>query len=249
MQNPFIWHDLMTSDVEAAKKFYDAVVGWTFTNQMHDYTVTNVDGIGMGGIMLTPPEMKNMPPVWNGYVFTPDVDSAYTQAVKLGGKIYRPAWDVPEVGRMAVVGDPTGAGFIVMQPFSTGQQPSPKLGAVGTVGWNELHAGDLNAAWDFYSKMFGWTKGSEHDMGPAGKYLLFQIGGKDHGGMMKKMDSTPMPTWAYYFNVDGIDAAAARINKAGGKITHGPHEVPGGQWTIAAQDPQGAMFHLVSGTK
>ena len=125
----------------------------------------------------------------------------------------------------------------------------PKPGAVGTVGWNELHAGDLNTAWDFYSKLFGWAKGAAHDMGPMGTYQLFQIDGKDVGGMMKKMDSTPMPTWAYYFNVDGIDAAAARITKAGGKIAMGPHEVPGGQWIVNATDPQGAFFHLLSATK
>ena len=249
MQNPFIWHDLMTNDVEAAKKFYAAVVGWTFDQQMPTYTVVLADGIGMGGIMDTPPEMKNMPPVWTGYVFTPDVDATCKEAIKLGGKIYKEAWDIPNVGRMAVVGDLAGAGLMVMQPFPTGQQRTPKPGAVGTVGWNELHAGDLSVAWDFYSKLFGWTKGEAVDMGPMGIYQLFQIGGKDAGGMMKKMDMTPMPTWAYYFNVDGMDAAVARITKAGGKIAMGPHEVPGGNWIVSAQDPQGAFFHLLSATK
>ena len=249
MQNPFIWHDLMTSDVESAKTFYGAVVGWTFISPMPNYTLIHADGVGMGGIMATPPETKSMPPVWSGYVFTPDVDAACKQVIKLGGKIHREAWDVPDVARMARIGDPTGAGLMVMQPFPTGQQRTPKPGAVGTVGWNELHASDLNTAWDFYSKLFGWTKGAEHDMGPMGKYLLFQIDGKDVGGMMKKMDSTPVPTWNYYFNVDGIDTAAARITKAGGKISMGPHEVPGGQWIVSAKDPQGASFHLLSNTK
>ncbi len=249
IQNPFIWYDLMTNDVESAKKFYSTVVGWTFTNEMHGYTVIHVEGAGMGGIMETPPDVKNMPPVWTGYIYTQDVDAACKEAIKLGGKIYKAAWDVAEVGRMAVIGDPTGASLMVMQPFSTEQRPMPKLGAVGTVGWNELHAGDLNLAWDFYSKMFGWTKGATHDMGPMGNYILFQIDGKDVGGMMKKMDMTPMPVWNYYFNVDGIDAAAVRITKAGGKIVMGPHQVPGDQWIVAGQDLQGAFFHLLSDTK
>ena len=51
MQNPFIWHDLMTSDVQSAKKFYGEVVGWTYSQQMPNYVVTQVDGAGMGGIM------------------------------------------------------------------------------------------------------------------------------------------------------------------------------------------------------
>ncbi len=249
MQNPFIWHDLMTTDVEAAKKFYAAVVGWTFSNQMPAYHVALADGIGMGGIMETPPEMQGMPPIWSGYIYTADVDAACKQAVKLGGKIMREAWDVPDVGRIAVIGDPTGAGLMVMQPFSTEPQPQPKPGAVGTVGWNELHAGDLDKAWDFYAAMFGWTKGVAMDMGPMGTYQLFQIDGKDVGGMMNKAATMPMAAWAYYIMVDGIDAAAARIINNSGKIMMGPHEVPGGQWVIMATDPQGGFFCLLSATK
>ena len=249
MQNPFIWHDLTTSDVAAAKTFYGDVLGWMFDQQMPNYTVTLAGGAGMGGIMDIPPEMKGMPPVWMGYVFTPDVDAACKEVIKLGGKIYRPAWDVPNVGRMSVIGDPTGAALMVMQPFSAEPQKSPTRGTAGTVGWNELHTADLSVAWDFYSKLFGWTKGTPHDMGPMGIYQLFQIDGKDAGGMMKKMDSIPMSMWVYYFNVEGIDEAVARVKKAGGKILNGPMEVPGGQWTVNAQDPQGAFFSLVSETK
>jgi len=249
MQNPFIWHDLMTKDVEAAKKFYADVVGWTYQSQMPNYTVTLAGGLGMGGIMDTPPDMKHMPPVWTGYVYVPDVDAACKEVTKLGGKIYREAWTIPDVGRIAVIGDPTGSGLMIMQPLSTEKREEPKPGSVGTVGWNELHAGNLDVAWDFYSKMFGWTKGQSMDMGEMGIYQVFQIGGQDVGGVMKKMDSMPMPMWAYYFNVDGIDKAVDRINKAGGKIAMGPHEVPGGFWIVNGIDPQGAFFSLLSTTK
>jgi uncharacterized protein len=249
MQNPFIWHDLMTSDAEAAKKFYGAVVGWTFTNQMPTYSVASANGVGVGGVMDTPAEMKGMPSVWTGYVYTPDVDATCKEVIKLGGKIYKEAWDIPNVGRLAVIGDPTGSGLMIMQPFPTQERDMPKPGALGTVGWNELHAGDLNIAWDFYSKLFGWTKGGDHDMGPKGNYRVYQIDGKDAGGMMKKMDTMPMPTWVYYFVVDGMDRAVVRIAKVGGKIAFGPMEVPGGQWTVHGVDPQGARFSLLSNTK
>lgn len=249
MQNPFIWHDLMTPDAPSAKKFYAAVVGWTFTPQMPTYTVVNAGGLGVGGIMDTPPEMQGMPPVWTGYVFTPDVDAACKQVLALGGKIYREAWDVPGIARMAVVGDPTGAALMIMEPKSTEQRTLPQGSAPGTVGWNELYTSDMDTAWAFYSSLFGWTKGHAHDMGAMGIYQLFQIDGKDIGGMMKKMDSMPMSMWGYYFNVSGIDAAVKRLTIAGGKVLNGPMEVPGGQWTVSAQDPQGAYFNLVSVTK
>jgi predicted enzyme related to lactoylglutathione lyase len=67
--------------------------------------------------------------------------------------------------------------------------------------------------------------------------------------MMQKMDAMPHPAWAYYFNVDGIDAAAHRITDAGGKIAIGPLEVPGGEWILNAFDPQGGYFCLLSNAK
>ncbi|MEO9167683.1 MAG: VOC family protein, partial [Aestuariivirga sp.] len=188
MQNPFIWHDLISADVAAAKKFYKSVIGWNFEPQTPEYTVAMVGDAGVGGILAMPQELKGMPPFWSGYIYTPDVDAACAKVKKLGGKVHREPWDASGIVRVAVVGDPTGANFNIMNPISPQQRNMAPEGAVGTVGWNELHAGDLNAAWDFYSEMFGWTKGGVHDMGPMGIYQLFQIDGKDVGGMMKKMD-------------------------------------------------------------
>jgi predicted enzyme related to lactoylglutathione lyase len=101
----------------------------------------------------------------------------------------------------------------------------------------------------FYEAVFNWTRGHAHNMGPMGNYQMYQIGGKDIGGMMKKMDFMPMSVWNYYIWVDGIDAASTRIASAGGKITNGPMQVPTGQWVVNAQDPQGAHFSLLSNTK
>ena len=67
--------------------------------------------------------------------------------------------------------------------------------------------------------------------------------------MMKKPDHVPVSVWNYYFTVEGIDAGAERIKKAGGQVLIGPHEVPGGQWIVQGMDPQGANFALLSATK
>jgi uncharacterized protein len=247
MQSPFVWYDLMTSDVDGAKKFYADVVEWTFSAQGPDYHVANVGAAGMGGIMKSP--AKDVPPFWSGYVYTPDVDAACARILQLGGKVHRAPWDVPGVLRMAIVGDPTGANFNIMQPLMQGPREVPPQGALGTIAWHELHAGDLDVAWEFYAAMFGWTQGTAIQMGPMGTYQMFQIDGKDIGGMMQKRASTPMPVWSYYFNVDGIDRAAARIVQSGGKLVMGPHQVPGGSWIVTAIDPQGGHFSLTSESK
>jgi predicted enzyme related to lactoylglutathione lyase len=66
------------------------------------------------------------------------------------------------------------------------------------------------------------------------------------GGMMAKGPHTPTACWNFYFNVDSIKAAVQRVESGGGKVTHGPVQVPGGGWIINGQDPLGAMFALVS---
>ncbi len=64
--------------------------------------------------------------------------------------------------------------------------------------------------------------------------------------MMDKPAEAPAASWAFYVNVDGIDAAVERINANRGRVLMGPHEVPGGSWIVQAVDPQGAPFALVA---
>ena len=126
---------------------------------------------------------------------------------------------------------------------------TPRTTDPGTIGWHELYTTDLEAGFDFYNKLFGWTKVSDMDMGPMGVYRIFDEG--DHkemgdGGMMTKAPQIPISCWNFYFNVDSINAAVKRVESGGGKIMNGPMQVPGGGWIINGQDPQGAMFSLVS---
>ena len=64
--------------------------------------------------------------------------------------------------------------------------------------------------------------------------------------MMSKFESVPSAFWLHYFTADAIDAAASRVADKGGRVLQGPHEVPGGNWVVQCQDPQGAMFAMVS---
>jgi len=83
------------------------------------------------------------------------------------------------------------------------------------------------------------------DMGNGAVYQLFAAGGEAVGAMMKKGDGDGGPHWLFYFCVDDIDGAMARIGEKGGSVTSGPHQVPSDAWVIHALDPQGASFALV----
>jgi len=106
------WSELTTSDVDAAKAFYGQLFGWSFENvPMEDmtYAIAKTNGEEVAGMMTIPPEAGQMPPAWTTYVTVDDVDAAAEKAVKLGGKIYVPPQDIPEVGRFCVIRDPQGA--------------------------------------------------------------------------------------------------------------------------------------------
>jgi uncharacterized protein len=245
----FSWYELMTSDTQAAGKFYSNVVGWT-TQEMPSgdgppYTVFNLDGVGIAGMLTIPGHVA-----WIGYISVDDVDAHIEKIVEAGGKLLRPATDVPGMLRFAVMSDPQGAAIVVFTPNPA--MPSPERPAPptpGTIGWHELYTTDIDAGFDFYQKLFGWTKLSDMDMGPMGVYRLFDEG--DHkemgdGGMMIKPPQMPVCAWSFYFNVDSIKAAIERVTSGGGKVVNGPMQVPGGGWIIQGMDPQGAMFSLVS---
>ena len=116
----FIWYELMTNDVDGAKRFYDDVVGWHHEDMPgpHDmtYTVVKANGDGVGGMMPIPADAKAMgvPPNWSGYICVDDCDAAAAKIKSLGGQVIRAPEDIPDIGRFAVVADPQGAVFDVI---------------------------------------------------------------------------------------------------------------------------------------
>ncbi len=114
----FGWNELVTSDVAGAKKFYTSLLGWTtepFGAGM-DYTVWKQGSDGVGGLMQAP--QSGMPAHWLPYVIVKDVDATAAQAAKLGAQVCMAPFDVPDVGRIAVLADPQGATFGIFKPAS-----------------------------------------------------------------------------------------------------------------------------------
>jgi predicted enzyme related to lactoylglutathione lyase len=245
-----LWFELMTSDKEAAEGFYRAVVGWTttpFKESPQPYAMFQRDGaIPVGGVLKTP-EGMNAPPFWAMYVGVPKLEEGAKHIEKLGGSQCSPVIDVPTVGRMQMMKDPQGAAFYIYEPLSGPQTPegAPEI---GDASWLELMTTDAEAALKFYNEVFGWQPSESMDMGPMGKYHMFNRPHGMIGGMMNQppeMANMP-PTWQIYFRVPDVDAAVARISANGGQVINGPMDVPGGDRILNAIDPQGAAFSLHS---
>lgn len=247
----FVWYEVMTTDTKAAEKFYASVVGWQMADAMmpdRSYTILSMGENMVAGLMAVPPDAAKMGvgPAWMGYVSVPDTDAAAKKLVAAGGTLHRPCEDIPGVGRMAVVSDPGGAGFILFTPNDTGQSKPVAPYTPGHIGWHDLRVPDIDQALKFYSKLFGWTKAEALDMGPMGIYQMFAINGVTVGGISKMAPEMKQAHWLYYVTVPGIDAAVAKVTKGKGKIVRPPHEVPGNLWISHCTDPQGAQFALVA---
>ena len=256
----FIWYELLTSDGDAAQDFYGALLGWNFADSGQtdmDYRQISMNGEGVGGLLPLTPEMtaNGAQPCWLGYINVEDVDRMAEAISSAGGSVHLQPQDVAGAGRFAMVADQQGAMFYVMKPVPPADKPDATSLAfaatepmVGHCAWNELATSDTAAALNFYYDLFGWEKDGEMDMGPMGTYHFlrhdFMI-----GAMMDKPDEMPVSAWTYYFRVADIDVAVDLINAKGGQILVEPIEIPGGEFTLNALDPQGAAFALIGARK
>jgi hypothetical protein len=239
----FSWADLSTSDTDGAKAFYTGLLGWG----------TEDTPIPEGGVytMLTKGELpvaalsaarEGQPPAWNSYVTVDSADDAAAAARQHGGTLAMEAFDVMDVGRMAVVQDPTGAFFAVWEPrASIGAQ---RVNETGALTLNQLNTSDPGRAQEFYEGVFGWRfEAIEGDLPYWGIYN----GNRLNGGMMPLLPDAPAPShWLVYFGSDGVDDDAGRIGELGGQVIVPPTPIPSGR-ILVAQDPQGAVFALFSG--
>jgi len=160
-----------------------------------------------------------------------------------------PAFDIPNVGRIAMVADPQGAPFYVMR--ATPPEPKAQSDVFSTseqqrVGWNELSTTDPLAARKFYAGQFGWDDSQFMDMGEMGEYRFLERSGTRIGALCGVMPGQP-PRWRYYIRVPSIAKAKETVEAKGGTIHMGPHQVPTGDYIIIGRDPQGAEFALVGG--
>jgi predicted enzyme related to lactoylglutathione lyase len=255
LQGSHIWYELMTTDPDRAKLFYQAIIpGLSVGDRLpgdQDYRIINrSDGGSLGGVLGLSEEMTRhgARPVWMGYIGVDDVDGTVARIEAKGGQALMPAFDIPQ-GRIAMVADPQGNSFYVMKPVPPQGQEGKDSDVFSAtdeqrVSWNELTTADPMAARTFYGELFGWTSDEFMPMGELGEYRFLAHQGTTIGAICQ-----PGPDgssgWRYYIRVPSISRAVDAVRAGGGTVAMGPHEVPGGDHIIIGQDPQGAEFALV----
>jgi len=245
----FCWVELATHDSKDAKRFYTELFGWTIEDSpigpdMY-YTMLRLRGKDVGALyqMESKEQSAGVPPHWNSYVSVASADASAARAGELGAKIVKPAFDVMDAGRMAVIEDPTGAAFCLWQPNRN--HGATLVTEPGAFCWNELATPDMKAAGDFYTGLFGWDS-MVQETGPM-RYTTFSNQGRPAAGMYEPSaeDAGMPPGWLVYFAVADCDTDASRAQELGAALIVPPADIPGiGRFATLA-DPQGAVFAII----
>lgn len=247
----FSWVDLAAHDVDAAERYYTRLFGWTAERMPYGsapdevYVMLRKDGRDAAAMysMDATQKSQGMPSTWLSYVTVRSADETAARARELGATILADAFDVMDVGRMALIGDPTGAMFAAWEPrrhAGAGIKDDP-----GSLCWNDLATRDMDRAVAFYSALFGWTPAPVEGMPMP--YALMMNGDTAAGGiytMPARMEGIPAH-WAAYFAVEDPDELVRRSDELGGTTLAGPHDTPNVGRFAMLRDPQGGTFYVI----
>ena len=245
----FCWPELGTNDPEAAKEFYTGLFGWTVNDvpagPAGTYTMLQLSGKDVGALYGLNKDQRSqgVPPHWLSYISVASVDETARKAKELTGKVFAEPFDVFDVGRMAIIEDPTGATFALWQPRK--HIGARLVNQQGALCWNELATSNTEVAGKFYTQLFGWT--TKVMPGASGPYTEFMRGQTPAGGMLqvtKEWGNTPSH-WMVYFAVADCDDRVTKAKQLGGGVKVPPTDIPTvGRFSVL-QDPQGAVFSII----
>lgn len=242
----FCWIELATTDQNAAKAFYSSLFGWTPNDipmgPNDFYTMFKLDGRDAGAAYTLRPEQRSqgVPPHWMIYIAVDSADETAKRAAGLGAKTLAAPFDVFDVGRMAVLQDPTGAVFSIWEPKT--HNGIGIRGVEGTLCWADLSTPDPARAAKFYSELFGWNviRGDKDD------YLHIKNGEDFIGGIPPTAHRDPHvpPHWLLYFAVSNCDQTAAKAKQLGATLHLPPMTMENVGRMAVLGDPQRAVFAI-----
>lgn len=241
----FIWHELLSKDVEAAKRFYGQLFGWKTTSfdlGLHGQYTLFLDGdrpaAGMASLTH-----RWVPSNWTPYVYCDDIERAAKAAVFWGGDITGGPLRIPGAGEVLMISDNQGAAITLLHPDDPKKYPPAKL-RVGGFCNHVLNARDIKRAGDFYAKLFGW-KLKMVDVGLPKKAMVF-VHDKTRVATLNRLaeDAHEPNSWVCGVGVKALPAAHQRAIAVGGTSLAPPRRAGKLGATSVLRDPSGAAFCL-----
>ena len=241
----FVWHDLLTTDVAAARRFYGELLGWTFAEDdpSNRYTTILLDGRAIGGIAAAEDlrEQSFNASQWISSLSVRDVDAAVADVRRLGGTVLAEPRELPERGRVALVRDDQGALLSLVR--SASGDPAADRERVGAWLWTELWTRNADASAAFYRALVGYETESVEGGGGA-DYRVFRVAGEPQAGLLTYQLDAVQPNWLPYVLVDDPAALAARAEELGGRVLLPPDPSRRNGSVAIIADPTGAALTL-----
>ena len=240
MHGDFTWVDLSTFDVAAAEKFYGSVLHWEFESDESGYVNCSVSNDACAGLYEMPEFFQKirMPSFWMTYVLVDDVASLVARVEDLGGKVELE--ETNALGKVALVRDPSGAGFTCYEGSAKGalhSRPKP-----GQWCWSELFVSDLSKVETFYAELLGWS--FEVDDESDDRYIIRGSEGQRVGAVQVASNEVKgdKEFWGVSFSVQDAQATQGEIREAGGTLVYEHVNSDGVHYL--AHDSQGAAFFI-----
>ena len=240
----WVWHEVMTTDVSVGSEYYRSLFGWGAEEMnMGDagpYLMFKAGEKAVAGMMAA---QGGAPSCWMAYLGVSDLDAAAAQVPTLGGSIMVPIFEIPNIGRAAIVLDPDGAAFALFQGIEGGGDDRDWSAppAMHSVCWVEHMAKDPAKVVPFYSALVGWTA---TPMGPD--MTVFKAG----DAMVASVRALPPEAgdapsyWMNYVLVEDVGVSQKRSEALGATTLKGETEIPGMGHFAIVQDPTGAVYAL-----
>lgn len=240
-----VWNDLITQDLDSARRFYGELFGWTFETAQGpddaDYLVARSGNVYVAGLVSIPSPPGAVLSRWLPYVSVEDVDAAAERARTAGGEVAAGPRNV-NAGRVAAIVDPEGAVLGLARSRLGDPDDGTTAPAAGRVVWTELLAAQPDAAAGFYNAVVGYDARTIARRG--GEYTLLTMSGADRAGILANPSEETPPRWLTYFGVGDVAAAADRAATLGGTIVLPVSpDLRAGTMAVVT-DPSGAIFVL-----
>jgi predicted enzyme related to lactoylglutathione lyase len=248
----FCWWSLMTKDVAKANEFYQQLFDWQLSELdipgEDKATIYTTGKGGFGNPVPLDPDFPG-PSHWIAYITVENVDEACKRAEALGGTVCVPPFDIPTIGRTAVINDPMGAAFHVFTPETNEDELNMIGNGPGEICWMELMVEDPAPLLSFYAELLGWQF-SDPMLINGVEYISFEVNGEKVGGILQRPSTAPAmpPVWMNYFAVDSVDKYSEKVNALGGKIVMPKMEIPETGSFACMEDPTGAHAYLFEWT-
>ena len=233
-----VWHDLVTPDINKAKNFYAGLLGWTFEDVSDGYAVARHNGRFLAGIAKH--DLSDRTSNWLPLISVMDMDRVLAEAAAAGGKTVLKPFDMPSRGRIAVLKDPHGATFGVVQ--SSHGDPADRKADINEWLWNEVWTDDVPAAVAFYQTVAGYRLVEKTVDDTFYRYL--ERDGQPRVGLLDKPSPQVGNTWVAYIRVADVNAAVNKVKALGGDVLMAPTAAIRNGATAVVTDPNGASFVL-----